>query len=100
MNRDANVAAFDRLAPGDGARYAADMERLGADAPLLFALLGGSLWSPALLKLIFREAWSRGPCGLAGFFGEALSTARGGLETPHQSGTFCAPFAPLGLSTR
>ena len=65
MNRDANVAAFDRLAPGDGGRYAADMERLGADAPLLFALLGSSLWSPAFLKMIVREAWSRGPRGLA-----------------------------------
>jgi phytoene dehydrogenase-like protein len=99
MNRDANVAAFDRLAPGDGGRYAADMERLGADAPLLFALLGGSLWSPASFKLIVREAWSRGPRGLAGFFGEALGTARGWLETRYQSELFRALFAPWVLHT-
>jgi phytoene dehydrogenase-like protein len=99
MNRQANVAAFDRLAPGDGGRYAADMERLGADAPLLFALLGSSLWSPTMLKLIVREAWSRGLHGLAGFFGEALGTARGWLETRYQSELFRALFAPWVLHT-
>ena len=99
MNRDANVAAFDRLAPGDGGRYAADMERLGADAPLLFALLGSSLWSPAFLKMIVREAWSRGPRGLAEFFGEALVTARGWLESRFQSELLRALFAPWVLHT-
>jgi phytoene dehydrogenase-like protein len=99
MDRNANVAAFDRLAPGDGGHYAADMERLGADAPLLFALLGGSWWSPALLKIIIREAWSRGPRGLAGFFGEALGTARGWLETRYQSELLRALFAPWVLHT-
>jgi phytoene dehydrogenase-like protein len=99
MDRAANVAAFDRLAPGDGEHYAADMERLGADAPLLFALLGGSLWSPALFRLIVREAWSRGPRGLAGFFGEALGTARGWLETRYQSELFRALLAPWVLHT-
>ena len=65
MDRKANVAAFDQLAPGDGARFAADVDRVGADAPFLFALLGGSLWSTAMLKLIAREAWRRGLRGLA-----------------------------------
>jgi phytoene dehydrogenase-like protein len=99
MNRTANVAAFDRLAAGDGGRYAADMAKLGADAPLLFALLGSSLWSPALLKLIVREAWSRGPRGLAGLFGEMLGSARGWLETSYQSDLFRALLAPWVLHT-
>src|ERR1700730_14725442 len=55
MDRKANVAAFDQLAPGDGARFAADIDRVGADAPFLFALLGGSLWSRAMLKIMARE---------------------------------------------
>src|SRR3984893_11072246 len=50
MERAANIAAIEALGPGDGARYAADMDRLGADAPFLFALLGGSLWSGTMLK--------------------------------------------------
>src|SRR6476620_1255874 len=76
MDRKANVAAFDKLAAGDGARFAADVDRIGADAPFLFALLGGSLWSVAMLKLLAREAWRRGLRGLATYFGEALGTAR------------------------
>ena len=65
MDRKANVAAFDQLAAGDGARFAADIDRVGADAPFLFALLGGSLWSRAMLKIVAREAWRRGLRGLA-----------------------------------
>ena len=44
MDRKANVVSFDKLAAGDGARFATDIDRVSADAPFLFALLGGSLW--------------------------------------------------------
>jgi phytoene dehydrogenase-like protein len=97
MDRKANVAAFDRLAAGDGARFDADIGRLGADAPFIFALLGGSLWSSAMLKIVAREAWRRGFRGLANFFGEALGTARGWLETRYQSELVRALFAPWVL---
>jgi phytoene dehydrogenase-like protein len=97
MHRHANVAAFDKLAPGDGARFAADLDRVGADAPFLFALLGGSLWSNATLKIVAREAWRRGLRGLAAFFGEALGTARGWLETRYRSELIHALFAPWVL---
>jgi phytoene dehydrogenase-like protein len=97
-DRARNVAAFDALAAGDGAHYAADMERLGADAPLLFSLLGGSLWSGSMLKILLREAWRRGPRGLAAFAGEALITARSWLGT-YQSDMFQALFAPWVLHT-
>jgi phytoene dehydrogenase-like protein len=99
MNRKANVAAFDQLAPGDGARFAADVDRIGADAPFLFALLGGSLWSGAMLKIVAREAWRRGLRGLATYFGEALGTARGWLETRYQSELVRALLAPWVLHT-
>jgi len=36
MDRVRNIAAFEALAAGDGARFGADMDRLGADAPFLF----------------------------------------------------------------
>src|SRR6202034_3523156 len=97
MDRKANVAAFDQLAAGDGARFAADVDRVGADAPFLFALLGGSLWSSAMLRIVAREAWRRGLRGLASYFGEALGTARGWLETRYQSELVRALFAPWVL---
>ena len=99
MDRKANVAAFDKLAAGDGARFDADIDRVGADAPFLFALLGGSLWSRAMLKIVAREAWRRGLRGLANFFGESLGTARGWLETRYQSDVVRALFAPWVLHT-
>jgi len=99
MDRKANIAAFEQLAAGDGARFDADIGRVGADAPFIFALLGGSLWSSAMLKLVAREAWRRGLRGLANFFGEALGTARGWLETGYQSELVRALFAPWVLHT-
>jgi phytoene dehydrogenase-like protein len=75
MDRKANVAAFDQLAAGDGARFAADVDRIGA------------------------EAWKRGLRGLAAYFGEALGTARGWLETRYQSELVRALFAPWVLHT-
>ena len=99
MDRKANVAAFDKLAAGDGARFDADINRMGADAPFIFALLGGSLWSRTMLNLLAREAWRRGLRGLANFFGEALGTARGWLETRYQSELIRALLAPWVLHT-
>jgi phytoene dehydrogenase-like protein len=97
MDRKTNVAAFDQLAAGDGARFSADIDGVGADAPFLFALLGGSLWSRAMLRIVAREAWRRGFRELANFFGEALGTARGWLETHYQSDVVRALFAPWVL---
>lgn len=99
MDRKANVAGFDKLAAGDGARFAAEIDRMGADAPFVFALLGGSLWSRAMLQILAREAWRRGLRGLAAFFGEALGTARAWLETRYQSDLVRALFAPWVLHT-
>jgi phytoene dehydrogenase-like protein len=97
MDRARNIAAFEALAAGDGARYRADMDRLGADAPFLFSLLGGSLWSWSMLKIIAREMWKRGPRGLAAFFGQALLPARAWLEQRYRSDLFRALWAPWVL---
>lgn len=99
MDRKANIAAFEALAAGDGQQYAADMEKLGANAPFLFALLGGRLWSWDMAKLVAREAWRRGPVGLSSFFGEALIPARHWLQPHYQSDLFHALMAPWVLHT-
>ena len=98
-DRKANVRAFDALKPGDGQQFASDMDRLGANAPFLFALLGGRLWSWAMAKTVAREAWKRGPRGLSAFFGEALGTARNWLEPHYQSPLLHALLAPWVLHT-
>jgi len=82
MDRRRNVATFDALAAGDGKTFAREMDVLGRDAPFLFALLGGDLWSLKSARLIAYEGLRRGLRGLAAWFGEALTTARGYSRSP------------------
>ena len=70
---------------------------MGADAPFLFALLGGRLWSRQTATLLAREAWKRGPRELAAWFGEALRPARHYLESAYASEAIHALWAPWGL---
>ena len=82
-DRARNVAALNALAAGDGDRHAADVGAIEAEAPFLFALLGGSLWSWGTAKLLVRQMRRRGARGLFAWFGAALAPARGWLETYH-----------------
>ena len=92
MDQAANIAALNALAAGDGDQYGRDVGEIGKNAGLLFGLLGGRLWSRPTLKLLAGEAWRRGTRGLAAFLGEALTPARGWLET--------APFIWNSCCTR
>ena len=96
-DRARNVTTFDACAKGDGAAFAREMDGMGADAPFLFALLGGRLWSRQTATLIAREAWRRGPRELAAWFGEALTPARHYLEATYASDAVHALWAPWGL---
>jgi phytoene dehydrogenase-like protein len=69
MDRARNHKTFEALAAGDGNAFAREMDGLGADAPFLFALLGGSLWSFDTARIVAREAWRRGLRGLGAWFG-------------------------------
>jgi phytoene dehydrogenase-like protein len=96
-DRARNVAAFEACAKGDGETFATEMGRMGADAPFLFSLLGGSLWSRQMAMTVAREAWKRGPRALAAWFGEALRPARSYLESAYASDAIHALWAPWGL---
>jgi phytoene dehydrogenase-like protein len=97
MDQAANVAAYNQAAAGDGDQYGRDVGEIGANAGLLFGLLGGRLWSWPVLKLLLGEAWRRGPRGLAAFMGEALTPARNWLEGSYQSDRTRALWAPWVL---
>ncbi|MFN3938026.1 MAG: phytoene desaturase family protein [Gemmobacter sp.] len=98
-DRAANIAAFNALAAGDGDRHAADVGGIEADAPFLFALLGGQLWSWQTARLLAGQVRRRGLRGLAGWFGHALAPARGWLESGYQSPLVQALWAPWVLHT-
>lgn len=96
-DRAKNVAAFNALAAGDGDAHARDVGGVEADAPFLFALLGGALWSWPTAKLIWAQVRKRGLRGLASWFGRALVPARGWLETTYVSPDVQALYAPWAL---
>ncbi|MCI5076057.1 NAD(P)/FAD-dependent oxidoreductase [Oricola sp.] len=97
MDQAKNVATFNALATGDGDQHARDVGEIAADAPFLFALLGGNLWSWQTAKLLFGQVRKRGARGLAAWMGSALAPARGWLEANYQSPLVQALWAPWGL---
>lgn len=98
-DRAANIAAFNTLHPGDGDRHGSDVGAIEADAPFLFSLLGGELWGWSTARLLARQAWQRGPRGLAAWMGEALRPARAWLEANYTSELVQALWAPWVLHT-
>ena len=103
MDAAKNIAGFNALAAGDGDQHRADVDGIAADAPFLFALLGGDLWSWPTAKLLFGQMRKRGLRGLAAWMGSALAPARGWLETSYHSPLVQALWAPwvlhCGLTT-
>ena len=99
MDRAANVAAFNGLHPGDGDNHAADVGQVEQDAEVLFALLGGPLWSWSTARLIGRQAWKRGLNEFKAWVGEGLAPARAWLEWRYGSEDIRALWAPWVLHT-
>ena len=97
MDRAANQAKLNAIHPGEGDRLRTDIGLVDRDAPFLFAMLGGALWTRDIAMLLFKEAWRRGPRGLAARLGEAFRSGRTWLETRYESELVRALFAPWVL---
>jgi len=98
-DRAANIKTFNALSAGDGDRHKTDVEAIEADAPFLFGLLGGELWSWPTAKLLISQTWKRGLRGLAAWMGEALRPTRAWLESTYTSDLVHALWAPWSLHT-
>ncbi len=96
-NRDANVAAFNALAAGDGDQHAADVSSVEQDAEFMFTLLGEQLFSKNMVKLLGKQAWKKGMTEMKTWFGNAMEPARGWLETRYESAVVQALYAPWVL---
>lgn len=98
-SRERNRAAFEAAGRGDGDAFDREMALFGANAGLVFGVLGGQLWSRPMLRALLGELWRRGPRGLAAFLGEALVSARAHLEGRYASTLVRDLFAPWVLHT-
>ena len=96
-DHDRNVAAFEKLQPGEGPAFESEMRSVGADLNLIAGLLGGALWSLPTLAMLAGEIRRRGLRGLAETLGEFLTSSRGYLETRYRSDVMRALFAPWAL---
>lgn len=95
--RDENRRRFEALHPGDGAAYAAAVDEVAGQAPLLFSLLGNELWRLGTARTLGAAAWKQGPLALSAFFGEALTPARPWLAQAFGSDLAGALLAPWVL---
>lgn len=94
---EANIAAAERLAPGDGAAWAQMLQELGRQAPQFFTLLKTDLTSPegaALIRELMLAPDGRSP---SRFAADALLTARDVLESTFRSPVWRALLAPWVL---
>ena len=96
-SREANLARFDAVQSGDGAAYAAAVEEITQQAPLVFSLLGNELWRLGTAKTLAAAAWKEGAHGMAGFIGSMMPTARTWLEQAFSSDLPGALLAPWVL---
>lgn len=96
-DRAANVAAFEARSAGDGAQHGRDVGAIEGEAPFLFGLLGGPLWSWKTLRAVLGQTRKSGVRGMAAWFGAALAPTRGWLEQSYASADVQALWAPWVL---
>jgi phytoene dehydrogenase-like protein len=96
---EANVAEFDRFAPGDGAGWQRQFEDFMTHADLSFGVLGTELWSTSGLGLGQRMFRTLGRRGLLEFAGHALGTCRDWTTATFRSEQAHGLLAPWVLHT-
>jgi len=96
---DANAAELDRHAAGDGEAWRETIASVGAQAELVFGVLGTELWSPAGLRLGASAYRRLGRRGLAEFGADVVQSSRDWLTTTFRSERAHGLLAPWVLHT-
>jgi phytoene dehydrogenase-like protein len=98
-NTDANAAELERHAEGDGEPWRETIAAIGAQAELVFGVLGTELWSPAGLSLGAKAYRRLGRRRLAEFGAEVVLSSRDWLTTTFRSEGAHGLLAPWVLHT-
>jgi phytoene dehydrogenase-like protein len=96
-DREANVAAFESAAPGDGIALRSALQEMEREGQLLFGLLGGEFWRPATARLLFKRSWRMGLRRAVSYGADALGTCRDWLARDFRSELARALLAPWVL---
>jgi phytoene dehydrogenase-like protein len=98
-SHDANVAEFERLAPGDGEAWRRVVAEFMPNADLAFGVLGTELWSSAGAGLGVKAYRRLGRRGLVGFTGALLASCRDWVTETFASPQVHGLLAPWVLHT-
>ncbi|MDX6407188.1 MAG: hypothetical protein QOE13_259 [Gaiellaceae bacterium] len=98
-NTDGNVIELERHATGDGDAWREAIASVGAQAELVFGVLGTELWSSAGLSLGAKAYRRLGRRGLAEFGAEVVQSSRDWLTTTFRSERAHGLLAPWVLHT-
>jgi phytoene dehydrogenase-like protein len=98
-NTDGNAVELERHAAGDGEAWRRVIASVGAQAELVFGVLGTELWSPAGLNFGAKAYRRLGRRGLAEFAAEVVQTSRDWLTTSFASERAHGLLAPWVLHT-
>jgi phytoene dehydrogenase-like protein len=98
-NTDANAAELERHAAGDGEPWRETIAAIGAQAELVFGVLGTELWSRSGLSLGARAYRRLGRRRLAEFGAEVVLSSRDWLTTTFRSEGAHGLLAPWVLHT-
>jgi phytoene dehydrogenase-like protein len=96
---EANAAELDRHAAGDGTAWRDAIGSIGAQAELVFGVLGTELWSGAGLNLGVKAYRRLGRRGLVEFGGEVVQSSRDWLTQTFRSERAHGLLAPWVLHT-
>ena len=96
---DANATELERHAGGDGEAWRETIVNVGAQAELVFGVLGAELWSPAGLSLGAKAYRRLGRRGLAEFGAEVVQSSRDWLTMTFRSERAHGLLAPWVLHT-
>jgi phytoene dehydrogenase-like protein len=96
---DSNAAELEGHAAGDGEAWRETIARVGAQAELVFGVLGTELWSTAGLGLGAKAYRRLGRRGLAEFGAEVVQSSRDWLTTTFRSERAHGLLAPWVLHT-
>ncbi|HEU5277267.1 MAG TPA: NAD(P)/FAD-dependent oxidoreductase [Gaiellaceae bacterium] len=98
-NTDGNAIELERHASGDGEAWRQMIASVGAQAELVFGVLGTELWSPAGLNFAAKAYRRLGRRGLAEFGAEVVQSSRDWLTTSFASERAHGLLAPWVLHT-
>ncbi|MEM6761708.1 MAG: NAD(P)/FAD-dependent oxidoreductase [Pseudomonadota bacterium] len=96
-DRTKNIANFDALSGGDGARHSAEMADVEANAELMFGLFNNPVLTGATAKILFKAVRRMGVSGVRSFLGRSLISNRHRLSHEYDSDLVKALFAPWPL---